>query len=809
MIKNYVKVSWRNLLKNKSFSIINIIGLAIGLASFILITLYVSDELSFDRHNKNAKNIYRINSDLHIGDTDLHLSTCSDPMGPLLKSEYTQVENYVRFYASGSTKLIKKDKQFLEETKTIYADSTLFDVFTIPLIAGDAKNALNQPNKVAVSASTAKRYFGSTDVVGRTIETAEKSNALYRISAVYEDMPRTSHFNFDFIFPMANIKYPWGTFLSHNFQTYIVLKPGTEYKSFEKNFTKIIKKHILPQVKQLMNNSSLADVDKGIDKLKYTLMPITDIHLKSDRYPELSVNGDMQYVQIFSLVAIFILLLAAVNFTNLKIAESGARAKEVGIRKVLGIERKGLILQFLTESVLTVGIAFVIAIAIAAFSIHGFNLLSGKMFYTMDLFRPVLLLPLAIFAIFIGIAAGLYPASVLSSFQPVNVLKGKIGGGFRKSKFRSALVLFQFLISIILICGTIIIFKQIEFIHDKKVGFNKEQVLVVNSTHVLGSNADAFVNAVAQISGVESSSFASFLPVTNSDRGNMPFSLDPVLNEESSFSAQIWNIDYNYIPTLGMELLKGRNFSKNYGSDSSGIIINQTTAKLMGESEPIGKKLYMLDTDGSATPFTVVGIVENFNYESLRQHIGPLCMRLGYNKGAAAFRISPSKIKQVLPQIAHQWQTMSQRTPFTYYFLDDAFNAMYKAELQIGQVALTFSVLAIVIACLGLFGLTAFMVEQRIKEISIRKVLGASITSVVTMFSKEFVQLIGIAFILAIPISWWTMDRWLGNFAYRIPIEWWMFASAGIVAVLIALLTISSQAIRAALANPINSLRDE
>lgn len=810
MIKNYFKIAWRNLTKNRTFSIINIMGLAIGLVCFILIALYVADELSYDRYHEKADRIYRINTDISFGGTDLKLAVSPDPMGAVLKNDYPQVEEFVRFYASSGSKLIKKADQFISEARVAHADSTLFDVFTLPAIAGDTKTALREPNTVVITASAAKKYFGTTSAVGKSIETDDKGHTVYKVTAVIEDVPRNSHFNFDFFFSMKNVEYGWGRFLSNNFQTYIVLKPGTDYKNFEKNFAQVTNKYVLPQAKQFMDINSMDDFVQAGNKLEYSLIPLRDIHLHSDRFPELGVNGNIQYVYIFSAVALFILLLACVNFMNLSTARSIARAKEVGIRKVLGTEKKWLIGQFLSESILMVFLGLLLALCLTALSLGAFNTLSGKELHLLDLFQPGYLLFLVLLTIAVGILAGIYPAFYLSSFRPIAVLKGKVGSGVQKDNFRSTLVVFQFFISIVLIAGTLVVFFQLDYIQKKKIGFNKDQVLVINDTGALGHNREAFKQEVAKMSGVKAASFAGYLPVGNSSRSDNSFSTEATMNQNNMFSMQVWNIDYDYIPTLGMNVLKGRNFSPGFGTDSAGIIINEMAARVMGYDDPIGKKLYMPgDTPEESTAYTITGVVENFHFESLRQQVGPLCMRLGNNKWAAAFKVTATDVQALLKDIENQWDKMAPGMPFSYQFLDEAFSSMYRTEQRVGKVALSFSTLAIVIACLGLFGLTTYIVEQRTKEVGIRKVLGASVSGIVALLSKDFVKLVLLAFVIAIPITWWAMDKWLADFAYRIDMEWWMFALTGLAAVAIALLTVTAQAIKAALANPVDSLRNE
>ncbi|WP_407522395.1 ABC transporter permease [Lacibacter sp. MH-610] len=811
MLKNYFVIAWRNLLKNRTFSIINIAGLAVGLACFILIALYVVDELSYDRYHQKASRIYRINSDIRFGGTDLKLAVSSDPMGATLKKDYPQVEQFVRIYNSAGSKLIKKGNAFINETRVTHADSTLFEVFTLPVIAGNPQTALNEPNTVVITESAANKYFGTVNVIGQNIETNDNTKTLYKVTAVIKDIPANSHFNFDFFFSMDNVEYGWGNFLSHNFHTYLLLKEGTDTKAFDRNFTQVVDKYILPQAKQFMQINSMADFEKTGNKLVYSLMPLLDIHLKSDRFPELGVNSSMQYVYIFSAVALFILLIACVNFMNLSTARSANRAKEVGIRKVLGTEKKMLIGQFLTESTLMVFMGLILAIGLVGLSIGYFNSIAGKALNIKELLQPGYLLFLILMPIATGVLAGLYPAFFLSSFRPITVLKGKINSGFSKNNFRSALVVFQFFTSIVLIIGTIVVYKQLNYIQNTKIGFNKDQLLIINGTSALGSNVDAFRNEVAKISGVKASSFAGYLPVSNSSRSDNSFSTEAVMTEKTGFNMQTWNVDYNYIPVLGMEMVMGRNFSTQYGSDSSAIIINEAAAKIMGVDNPVGKKLYSSDGNGAstATAYTVIGVVKNFNFESLRQNIGPLSMRLGNNKWAAAFKVAAADVNGLIKTIEQKWKTMAPDMPFSYQFLDESFDNMYRAEQRVGKVALSFSLLAIFIACLGLFGLAAYMAEQRTKEIGVRKVLGASVGSITTLLSRDFIKLVGIASLVAFPVAWWAMYQWLQDFAYRVTISWWVFALAGFVALLIALLTVSSQAVKAALNNPVKSLRTE
>lgn len=810
MLQNYFKIAWRNLLKSKGFTFINVAGLAAGLACFIIIFLYVTDELSYDRFHGKADRTYRVSSYVRFGGNELNLAVASDPMGATLKKDYPQVEEFTRIYASSGAKLIRKGEQQINETDVAHIDSTFFNVFSYEAIAGDLKHALNDPNTVVLSQSAANKYFGSVEkAMGNTVETNDNTKTLYKVTAVIKDMPRNAHFRYDFLFSMDNVQYDFGNYLSHNFHTYIVLKEGTDYKAFEKNFAQVIQKYILPQAQQLMEIKSMDDFEKAGNRLQYSLMPLTDIHLKSSSFPELSVNGNIQYVYIFSAIAIFVLLIACVNFMNLSTARSANRAKEVGIRKVLGTERSGLIGQFLAESTLTALLAVIFALIIAVLVLPMFNNVMAKSLSFFYLFNWKVLPFIILLPLVVGLLAGSYPAFFLSNFKPIAVLKGKLSKGAKGGTLRSGLVVFQFWISIMLIIGIMVMYRQMNYIQTTQIGFNKDQVLIVDGTGSL-QNPDAFMNEVKALNGVTSSTYASYLPVEASSRTDNSFSKSAVMTPETAVSMQHWPVDYDYIPTLGMEIIKGRNFSRDFGSDSSAIIINEKTAEILDFKDPIGQKIYS-NAPGQTEQqvYTIVGVVKNFNFESLRKNIGPLCFSLGRETGSTAFRVSTTGVQDLVKQIETRWKAMSPGLAFRYRFLDESFNAMYRDEQQVGRLALSFGVIAIVIACMGLFGLATFMAEQRTKEIGIRKVMGASVTGVVRMLSADFVKLVLIAFVVAAPVAWYVMNLWLKDFAYRINIGWWVFAVAGGLALIIAICTVSFQAIKAALTNPVKALRTE
>ncbi len=811
MIRNYIKIAFRNLTKNKLYSFINIFGLAIGLTCFLLISLYVLDELSYDRHFKDAERIYRINSDIKFGGTEQRMAVSSDPFGSTLKKDYAEVEQYVRLYANNSRRFIKKGNEFLVENDCLHADSTLFDVFSFRMLEGDPKTALTEPNTLIISQTTAQKYFGNTPSLGKTLTIGVQESVDYKVTGVYEDMPANSHFQANMIFSFKNITdYNFGNFLSHNFYTYIKLREGVDYKQFEKKFDVIVDKYVLPQAKVFMDIKSMDDFRKTGNNLQYSLIPLLDIHLKSDRIYELSPNSDIQYVYIFSVVALFLLLIACINFMNLSTARSANRAKEVGIRKVMGTQRNSLIIQFMSESVLTSYLAFVLSLVFAILLIPYFNDIAGKQFSIKSLFQVKYLPFLLLLPLVVGVLAGYYPSFFLSSFRPIEVLKSKINANFKRSNFRNTLVTFQFVTSLVLVISTFVIYQQLNYIQNKNLGFSKDRVLVVTGTSSLRDNNNVFKEEVKKIAGVKNATFAGFLPVANSSRSDNTFSTEAVMTAKNAVNMQIWDIDEDYVPTLDMEILKGRNFSKAFGTDSSAIIINEQAAKLTGLSDPIGKKLFISDGQPNhATSLTIVGVVKNFHYESMRETVGPLCFRYGKSSWVTAFKINTEEPQTLIKQIEAKWKALAPEMPFNYHFMDESFDEMYRAEQRIGKIALIFALLTVLIACLGLFGLITYIAEQRTKEIGVRKVLGASIWSIVQLLSKDFLKLVCIAFVIATPLAYYATDTWLKDFVFRTDISAWIYVIAGITTLLIALLTVSYQAIKAALMNPVKSLKTE
>ncbi|MFX1708710.1 ABC transporter permease [Chitinophaga sp. CC14] len=806
MFKSYFRVAFRNLWKNKEFSAINILGLAIGLATCLLIMIYVLDELSYDRFNKQADRIYRVDADIKFGGTRYDVATATAPMAEALKQDLPEVEQAVRFRDYGGF-LVRLDARNIKEEKVIYADPTLFNVFSLPLIAGNPATALKQPNTVVVTEKVARKYFNSTDVVGRNLLINDSVN--FQITGVLKALPGQSHLQFDFFASLAGSEESRSSnWLSNNFNTYILLKEGADPGKMPARLDQMVDKYIAPQIGSAMN-TSMEDFLKTGNYIRYSLTPLTSIHLYSNKGYELSPNSSIQYVYIFSAIAMFILLIACVNFMNLSTARSANRAKEVGIRKVLGSVRTQLIVQFITESMLISFIALIIALGIAWLLMPYFNELAGKEMSIGLLTTPWLMAALAGIAVLVGLLAGSYPAFFLSAFRPVLVLKGTIAAGFRTGMLRNSLVVFQFSISIFLIVGTMVIYNQLSYIRNKQLGFNREQVMIVQNTHTLGGHARSFKQDVLGMNGVDGATMTSYLP-TSSLRNDNPLFLKPIPDQESAISMQTWSVDDQYIPVLGMRVIKGRNFSKDFPTDSQAVVINESAARLMGLKDPLNQKIYAFRDDAQSKEmdaYTIVGVVKDFNFNSLREQVTPLALFLRDNRGSMALRIKGNNIPQLIAQMEEKWKLTVPNQPFSYSFMDDDFNALYKSENRMGRISLSFSVLAIFIACLGLFGLAAYAAEQRTREIGIRKVLGATATNIVNLLSKDFLKLVMISILFAFPAGWWVMHRWLQDFAYRITISWQIFGLAALLAVMIALFTVSFQAIRAALANPVKSLR--
>jgi putative ABC transport system permease protein len=812
MFKNYLKVALRNLWKSRGFSAINIIGLAVGLGVCLLIVLYVVDERSYDRYNEKADRIYRLDADLYFNNTQFTAANSPRPMAPALIKDYPEFEQMVRISSQGDI-MVKKGNNYIQDHHLVFADSTFFKVFTIAMIQGDPNTALNEPNSIVIDETVARRYFDGTNVVGKTLEL--ENNTLCKVTGVIRDIPRQSHFHFSFIRTLRDIHNGDGNdWLSNNYQSFVVARPGVSKEVLQSHLDALVVTNLGRQLQDMLH-ISLGDMQKQGAHFRYHLMPLTDIHLHSNKSYEFEANGNINYVYVFSFIAILILVIACVNFMNLSTARSANRAKEVGIRKVAGSTRGNLIIQFLTESVLLSLFSLVLALGIALLLLPMFNTLAGKEMHAGMLFSGRFLPLLVLLVLLVGVLAGSYPAFYLSSFQPIQVLKGKIASGFKSSWLRSSLVVFQFFISIALIIGTLVIYRQLNFIRGRDIGFNRDQVLIIHNAYAAGDPVMNYRKDLLTLSGVTDATLSGDMPSSGSSYSQNGWFRNASLDAKDVIVMTTLYVDEHYIPTLDMHMVKGRNFDITHPTDSTGIIINESAAQLLGIKELLDQKLYRPNFRDSVTgqykavASHIIGIVKDFNYSSMHDKVLPLVMTFGDSRGSLAVRLKGGNIPLLVKQIEGKWSAMAQGVPFSYTFMDSDFNNLYHAEQQTGQVFITFAVFAILIASLGLFGLVTYAAEQRTKEIGIRKVLGANVGGIVALLSKDFVKLVLIASVIAFPIAWWAMNQWLQSFEYRVGVSWWIFVVAGLAAVMIALVTVSLQTIRAALANPIRSLRSE
>lgn len=802
MFKNYLKTALRNFTRNKAFSFINIFGLAIGLTCFVLITVFVYDELSYDRYAADANNIYRVNLNV-TGNGDVAVYPNVDfAVGEGMKNAFPEIKSFARM--APAKDFVKYDDKQFKEDKLAFADSNFLQLFSIPLTEGSDKEALVQPNSVVISKAFAKKYFGNADALGKSIVIG-LHDAVYKVTGVFDKMPSNSHFHFDALISISTWHVTNPTWSNLGMFTYLLLNKKADPKKLEAKFPQLVAKYIVPEVQRDMG-ISLAEAQKSVNTFVFTLQPVTDIHLYSHTKYELEPNGDIQYVYIFSALALFILLLACVNFTNLSIARSVKRAKEVGIRKVMGSGKMQLIKQFLSESVLMSFCAMLLAAGFIILLLPYFNQLSGKQITVSSFFNYKAIAFMLILVFLVGVVAGVYPSFFLSSFNPVKVLKGLASAGKQKNILRSSLIVFQFFVSTALIIATIIVYQQLNYMQNKKLGYDKEQVLFLPDGRLMGNNQDAFRQQVLQDGRVVAASISRYVPGSDMMDGTQ---VHPV-NENGNgaeIHMNIYHVDYDYLKTLGMQMKQGRFFSKAFSTDSQAVVINEAAVNELGwnKTDPVGRTIVR----SGQKAFKVVGVIKDFNYTSAKQKIAPLMMMLGNNYGGLIIKIKTNDIPGFLNDLKTKWNAFNPQGPLSYTFLDDNFAALYASELRTQQIFSAFAVIAIIIAGLGLFGLSAFVIEQRTKEIGIRKVLGASVQNVLLLVSKEFLTLVIIAFIIAVPVAYWAMHQWLQGYAYRIDIGAGIFIIAGFSTVLIAIITISFQSIKAAIANPVKSLRTE
>jgi putative ABC transport system permease protein len=801
MLKNHLKIAFRNIKKHKTFSAINIVGLAVGITCSILIWLFVGHERSYDRFHEKADRIFRLALRATLGDTKIDQTQTSSEVFRRLAAEFPEIEKGVKFYNPRRTPVIFENRTFYESR--LYAvDAPFFEVFTFPLIDGDPQTALAEPNSMVLSKATAEKYFDTTDVLGNTIR-ADFSNstgsAIFHVTGVSENVPDNSHFHFDILvssstFPGLINEKDWG---GADFITYLLLTPGTSKDRFDEKLKEFTRRNL---------------GGRGFDEWvaegnywEYYLQPITEIHLNSDLKGEFEANGNRTYIVIFSVISIIILLIACINFMNLSTAKSSIRAKEVGVRKVVGSSRKELMQQFLSESILLSFISLALGLAAIQILLPAYRNFVGRNLSMPYLDNAAFIPSLLALGLVVGLISGSYPAFFLSSFPPISVFRGITGRSSGSSLLRNILVVFQFAIAIFLIAGTLVVFQQLKFFQNKRLGFEKEQVLVVRNPGSLGNSVSSFKDTLRQNSHVSNVSGSNTLP-SRSYR-NMIFISKDVANK---FNLNLCVCDFDFLETLKLEMADGRFFSREFSTDTQAVILNERAVNALGWEDPIGKNFW----SPGVGKLSIIGVIKDYHYESLHQEIRPLALLLAAGnlqneQNYISVRLSTENVFDTVLHIENTWKTFAPGDPFEYSFLDQDYDNLYTNEKQIRSLFSVFSFLAIFISCLGLFGLASFMADLKTKEIGVRKVLGATVPNIVLHLTKGFTKGIVLANIIAWPLAYFAMNGWLQQFAYRIGIGLWVFALSGILALGIAFFTVSYHTIKAATANPVDSLRYE
>ena len=826
MIRNYIKIAWRNLVRNRVSTIINISGLAIGLACVLLIGLYVKDEVGYDRFFKGAGRIYRVNVHEKQGVDEFVAAHTPPPLGQALQNNFPEIESYTRIFSPGDEVIhfVKNGRrEAITEKNVLSVDSNFLQFFSYPLVKGDVAKCLNGPGSVVLTERAAKKYFGDENPIGKRV-TVDGYNTSFMVTAVMKDVPEQSSLQFDVLecnLAMPTVKrFSW-SWIWLQTGTFIKLRdnaPNTlaDINKLVARFPAMVKVQAASAFRRL--GMPFDDYIKKGNKYEVLLQPLADMHFYSakigNRY---FVQGDIKYIYIFSAIALFMILLACVNFMNLATAQSAKRAKEVGIRKVLGSERIQLIWQFLAEALIYTMVASVIAVLIVIIALPGFNQLASKSISAAALndvrvWGGVLLL-IVVTALF----AGSYPAFFLTSFKPVSVLKGKADLKISKTGFstRNVLVVFQFAVSAVMIICTVVVYKQLIYNQSKDLGYNKENVLVINDAKQLKHSEESFRQEILKLPGVATATISTELPASEKffeDDYQPETGAGNAGGQQKTLAISSYIVDDGFVPTLKLNLIAGRNFSRNF-NDSASVILNEATVKLAGWKNPVGMHLFY--RDGENTNYQVIGVVKDFNSQSLHNVITPWALfyttSKAYSFGTSfvAVRLRPGDYSKAVAGIQSIWKTFMPENPFEYTFLDQQYDKLYKTDQTMGKVFTVFTVLSVIVACLGLLGLAMYTTERRTKEIGVRKVLGASVQNVVVMLSKDFLKLVIIASLIAFPVGWYAMNNWLLSFAYKTDVSWWIFAlSTGIVA-FIALATISFQSVKAAMSNPVESLRAE
>jgi putative ABC transport system permease protein len=806
MLNNLIKHSIRSFKRQRKYVIINVLGLSTGIACSLLIALFVINEASYDKFNTKIERIYRLILNGKMGDQEVFVSNTAAVVGPTMLKEFPEVDDFLRMNGKEPIAVEYNNQTFVED-HLVEADSSFFNFFSIPVLKGDPNNLLNAPWKVVLSESTAKKIFGDENPIEKTIRIGSDS-VRYTVTGVMADIPENSHFEANIISSfMTNPSSNYQVWIANSFSTYIMLKPNSSYELVNKKFPSLIEKYVGPELQKFMG-VSLGDYEAQGNKYKYYLQKLADIHLDPSIEQEFKEASDPKYIKIFGSIAILIVLIAAINFMNLSTAQASRRAKEVGIKKIGGSSRGMLITQFISESFFLSFISTVLALIAIKIILPYFNNLLGTNLM-LNIFANWYIIPVLIFfSLFLGFLAGSYPALFLSSFTPYEVLKGSVKNSIKNGWLRRVLVVFQFAVSILLIVGTMVMYRQIKFMLNKDVGFNKEQLIVITGAGDLGNKIKSFKAAVQEIPGVINTTNSTSVP-------GRPDNLNGYMMEgkasETFLMYTNW-VDYDYLETYGMKLIKGRSFDESFTSDQDACLINEAATNNFGIKDLENTRFIQSQDSRMSKYVPIIGVVKNFNFQSLSNKIQPYVLRFKpdfYNFGYLTVKISTMNYASTIDAIENKWKEFTAINPLQYYFLDEDFEQMYIQEKQNAQLAVIFSILAIFIASLGLFGLTSFTIEQRTKEIGVRKAMGSSIIGIFVLLSKEIIILISIAALIALPVIYYFASNWLENFYYRIDLGAFSFVAGLTIALGIAIITISYHILRAARVNPAQSLKYE
>ena len=800
MLRNYFKIAVRNITRYKFYSAINILGMSLGLTTCLIIILYIADELSYDKFHRNAERIYQVGLHAKIGPQDITVSNTPPPMGPALLDELPEVEAYMRIGPFYGEPAIKYEDKVFAESKVFYVDSNFFQFFDYKLLEGDPKTLLTEPNTMVMTRKVAQKYFGNEAATGKLVTL--DNDRTFKVTGVAENPPTNSHLDFDVLLSSeSGDRLKNKEWINNNIFTYFLLRENAQIQPVNQKFLELVEKYVGPAVERFLGSTLQQLRDSG-GAYGFYAIKLTDIHLKSPSIQDLKPKGSIQYIYFFAGVGLFILVIACINFMNLSTARAAGRAKEVGLRKTLGSLREQMIGQFLSEAMIYSFIAVMISLIACYYLLPSFNLLSGKEL-GMDIFlQPWFITCVVGLIVFVGLVAGSYPAFYLTSFNAVDVLKGKVRAGMKSKGVRSLLVVLQFSISIFLIIFTVVVYQQITYMQEQNLGIDKENILVVKNTFRLKANKEAFRNALAQEQGVVDMSYSN-----NNFPGVNNTTVFKEAGSEQDHVLGVYSADHDHQKVMKFELTDGRFFSREFTTDTAAVVLNEAAAKEFNFDNPIGEEL-LYPEGNKMRRLKIVGVIKNFNFESFRDQVRPLAILLDANANTLLIKYqgSPTALVQ---KVESTWKHHASNEPFEYSFLDQSFNELFKTEQRMGTIFAIFSGLTIFVACLGLFALAAFTAEQRTKEIGIRKVMGASVRNLAFLLSREFTLLVLIAFVPAALAGWYVSSQWLEEFVYRINVSPFVIIVSGIVAIVVAWVTVSFQSIKAATSNPVDSLRYE